>query len=272
MGERLGYGEAALGRAELSPEEGEGHVVGGLRSVRQGSGGLVQPVGVVPDQLARAPGRVVDRLAMPRVDDARRQLDRPLERGEVVAERIGPAVRVEADGRRDPAEEMVAADEDSVAQKAQVPVRVAGQLDHLPRLEQASLVQQLGVDGVADERGEGVALRDQVGDDRLRDAVPSEPLGDPLRPVLAPPDALALCVVEAALVHGSPGRGRGARRSSDVVRVKVGDGDPLDSRRAPRGVAHAEPCVEEGPVDEVAVDMLRPGRERKRQAADTVCK
>jgi DNA repair photolyase len=223
----------------------------------------------VLEQLSRASGRVVDRFTVARVDDPGRDLDRALERCEVVAERIGAAVGIEADRRRDPPEQMVAADQHAVTEKAEMPVGVSGQLDDVPARKLASFVEQLWIDRVADERRERMASSNEVVRHRLRDAVADEPRGHALRPVVRPPHTLALRVVEAALVHGSSGRCRGRGRTADVVRVEVRDRDSLDLDGVPRRVSEAEPRVEERPVDEVAVDMLRSSRQRQRQALNT---
>src|SRR5437899_2997850 len=82
----------------------------------------VEPAAVVKDDLSRARGRVGDRLAVPRERKARRELDRPLEGVEVVAERIGARLGVEPDRRRDRGEQVVAGDEHAVALEADVPI------------------------------------------------------------------------------------------------------------------------------------------------------
>ena len=213
-------------------------------------------------------GGILDRLAVARIDDAQAELRGPLERREVVAERIGAALRIEPDGRRDPGEQVIAADQDAVAQVAEVPVRVAGQLEHAPPVQLASLVQQLGIVREADERGECVPLLDQLVRDRLGDAVRDEPVGDPLRPVVGAPHALALRVVERALVDGRArfrGSGLGA---ADVVGMEVRDRDPLDAELAPRRRLEAEAGVEERAVDDVAMNVAWPRRQRQRDPAD----
>ena len=75
-------------------------------------------------QLARASGGIVDRLPVTGQRDPRLELDRAVERSEVVAERIGPARGPEPDGRRDAAEQMIRGDEHAVADKAELTVRV----------------------------------------------------------------------------------------------------------------------------------------------------
>ena len=224
--QRLGDGETALRRRQLPPEDVERDLVGGSRGSPSSAASVSSSRSrwCSISSRARAAG-VVDRLPVPGVDDARRELDRPRERGEVVAERVGPALRVETDRRRDP---VAAGDRRRSAR------RHGGSRDGRRRGRAAratcqpssslALVEQLRFDGVADERRERVPLLDQVVRDRRRHAVPHEPVGDPLGPVVAPPDALALRVVEAR-----PGRpalpvasSRGLR-TADVVGMEVRD-------------------------------------------------
>ena len=54
---------------------------------------------MVLEQLACTADGVGDRFPVAREREPRRELDRPRERDEVVAERVGPGARVEADGR-----------------------------------------------------------------------------------------------------------------------------------------------------------------------------
>ena len=113
-------------------------------------------------------------------------------------------------------------------------------------------------------------LLDEVLDDRGRNSVAHEPRCDPLRPVVASPHPFALGVVEPTLEdRGAGGAGR-RLGSADVVRMEVGDRDALDLHGLPGDVADAETRVEEGAVGQVAVDVLRPGRERQRQPLNTV--
>src|SRR3954453_7585078 len=77
---------------------------------------------------------------------------------EVCAERIGATVGIQADRRRDRLQQMVAADQDAVAEEAEVPVGVARQLDHVPPGERAPLIEEVGIERVADERRERVPL------------------------------------------------------------------------------------------------------------------
>src|SRR5712691_11941673 len=52
--------------------------------------------------------------------------------------------------------------------------------------------------------------------------------------------------------------------------MEVRDRDALDVGGSPRRVSEPEARVEERPVREIAVDVLRPGRERQRQPLNTV--
>jgi DNA repair photolyase len=267
--ERLGYCKASLRRAQVRAEQRDRHVVGAALFAGQRRLGLLEPETVVLDQLSRAARRVVDRLPVARIDDAGRELDCALERCEVVAERIGTAVRIEADRGRDLVEQVVPADQDGVAEKAEMSVGVARQLDDVPACKLASFVEQLWIDRVANERRKRVTPRDEIRRHRLRHAVTDEPRGHAFRPVLGSPHSLALRVVEASLVHRSPGRRGGRSGTADVIRMEVRDRDPLDLDCVPGRVSQAEARIEEGPVDEVAVDVLRPGGQRQRQPLDT---
>ena len=113
---------------------------------------------MVLQDLSRAPGGIGDDVVVAGKRQAGRELDRSLERGEVVAQRVGPRVRVEADRRRDLLQQVVARDEHAVAQEADVPVRVARELEHLPAVHLVSLLQPLGVAREADERREEARL------------------------------------------------------------------------------------------------------------------
>src|SRR6266508_1407866 len=248
MGKRLGDRKTALRRAQLLAEERERDIVGGASfAPERGLGGL-EPPPVVLDQLAGAPGGILDRLPVSRVYNAWRELDR----------------------RRDSAEDMVAPDQDAVAQKAQVSIGVARQLDHAPVLQVAALVEQLRIDRVADECRERVTLHDQIVGHRRGNAMTDEPGRHPLRPVVASPDPLALSVVERALVDRGADYPRGVGGASDVIGVEMGDRDPLDVDGGPRRLAEAEPRVEERAVHEVAVDVLRSRGKREGQPLDAV--
>ncbi len=121
------------------------------------------------------------------------------------------------------------------------------QLHHEPAVEPAALVQQLWVERVADERRECVTLDDQVLRDGLGHAVPDEPPRHPFGPVFAPPDPLALRVVETALEHGRAGSPNRRCGAADMVGVKVRDGDPLDRQRRPRRLAEPRPVSKSVP-------------------------
>ena len=151
-----------------------------------------------------------------------------------------------------------------------MPVGVAGELEHGPAVDLAAFVHQHGVDRVADKRRERVSLRDQILRDHSRGSVPHEPVGHPLRPVLASPDALALRIVETTLVHGRPGAPCRRFRATHVIRMEVRDRDARDVQLAPRRLPETKAGVEERSVRDIAVDVLRSGRKRQRQAPNTV--
>jgi len=71
-------------------------------------------------------------------------------------------------------------------------------------------------------------------------------------------------------VNRCTARLRRSRRTADVVGMEVRDRNPLDADRAPGRLAEPEARVEERPVHEIAVDMLRAGGQRQRQPPDTV--
>ena len=217
---------------------------------------------MVLDQLAGAADGVDDRVAVAGKRDLGRQLDRPLERLEEVAERIGPAGRPEPDGRRDPAEQVVGRDEHAPLQQAELPVGVPGRGDELPAVEAVAVVDEDRVALEADERPVDVARADQLLGDLARDAVGAEPLGDPLGPVRVPPDELALRVVERALVHGRPRQLGDVGGRADVVGVEVGDEDPRHL-----GVRRATPA--RPPARPAARSRCRRASSRPRPAAGT---
>ena len=79
---------------------------------------------------------------------------------------------------------MVAADEDAVAEKGDVAVRVTrGRVD-LPAVDQVAGPDRLRVLRKADERCEDVPALEQIAEHCIRDAVAGEPLRDALRPVV----------------------------------------------------------------------------------------
>src|SRR3989442_7591313 len=165
---------------------------------------------------------------------------------------------------------MIAADQHAVAEEAEVSVGMTRQLEHLPAVDLAALVEQHRVDRVTDEGRKRVALDDQIFRDRRGRPVPDEPGGHPLRPILAPPYPLALRVVETSLVDRGAGDSGGGFGATDVIRMEMGDRDAPDLRFGPGRVSEPEAGVEERPVRDVAVDVLRAGRERQGQAPNTV--
>ena len=111
VGERLGDGEPPRGGLQVRAEEVERELVARARAVGERGLGHPEPLAVVLDQLVCAPHGILDRLAVTGQSNARRELDRALERPQVVAERVGPARGPEADRRRDSAEQVVGRDE-----------------------------------------------------------------------------------------------------------------------------------------------------------------
>ncbi len=159
-----------------------------------------------------------------------------------------------------------------------MPVRVSRCAEHAPPVDLVARIDERRIPDEADEGGEHVAGRDHLLRELRRHTVPLEPLGDPLRPVGGAPDALALCVVDASLDDRRP---RGERRSlgaADVIGVHVGDEDPddrpvdLGEDVLPGRLDQPEARVDERPAvvaaQEVAVDVLRPARQRERQPQD----
>ena len=169
---------------------------------------------VVLDQLAGAADGIGDRVAVPGQRDLGRELDRPLERLEEVAERVGAAR-----GQRPTVGEIRPSRWSAETRTRSLAGRAARRRgrggDELPAVEPVAVVDEDRVALEADERPVDVAGADQLLGDLVRDAVVAEPVGDPLRPVRVPPDELALRVVERPLVDGrrvSSGRRRRRRR------------------------------------------------------------
>jgi len=233
---------------------------------------------VVPDDHERPRGGLVDRRAVPAVRHARGERCDVVERLEVVAEGIGPALRVEPDGRRDGREDRVACDEHPVAVEAQVPVGVSGRREHAPAVDLVTRVDERRIRDELHEIGEDVAGLDHLPRTFRWHPVTQEPLGDALRPVVGAPDALALRVVEAPLEHGRSRRACGGLGTADVVGVHVGDEDPddgpvdLGEDVLPGRLHQPETGVHERPAvlaaQEVAMDVHRPARQRQGEPQD----
>ena len=80
---------------------------------------------MVSDELAGPSDRIGDRVAVAAVGDRGRKIDRPLERPEVIPERIRPARGPEADRRRDAGEQVIGGDQHTVLEQGQLTVGVA---------------------------------------------------------------------------------------------------------------------------------------------------
>ena len=97
MRKGLGEREAAVAGVEPFAEERERDLEGAARLRPERSDRLVEAAPVVLDELAGARDRVLDRVVVARERNGRRQLDRALERGQIVPE----GVRADPDrGRR----------------------------------------------------------------------------------------------------------------------------------------------------------------------------
>ena len=131
---------------------------------------------------------------MAAVGDLGRELDRPLERVEIVAERIRPARRPEADGRRDPPEQVVGGDQNTILEQRQLTVGMTRGGDDVPAVETVTVVDELGVQDRPDERLVEQSLADQLLGDGLRHPVRAEPADQHLRPLLVLPDEAGLAV------------------------------------------------------------------------------
>ena len=180
-------------------------------------------------QLSRAARRILDRIPVAGQRNPRRQLDRPVERREVVAQRIGTARRPEPDRRRDPPEQMIRGDQHAVAKEAELPVGVTGCGDELPAVDLLARLDEDRVALVADERPVHGALADELVRDVVGRAVEPEPVDEPLRPGGVPPDELALRVVERPLYDRRAGQLVEVGRRPDVVRMEVRDEDRRDA-------------------------------------------
>ena len=147
-------------------------------------------------------------------------------------------------------------------------VCVPGSRDDPPAVDLVALLDERRVPRKADEVGEHVPRLDQVVRHLGRNAVPDEPVRDPLGPVVGAPHALALRVVQASLDDRRAGRRRGLGGAADVIRMHVRDEDANDitvelrENVLPRRLHQAEAGVDERPAvaspQEVAVDMPGP--------------
>ncbi len=282
MRERLGDGEAPLAGAPVVREQGVGQLVPRRRAAPERGLGLLETAPMMLDDLSR-PGRWIwDRIAVPRQREAGRELDDALERRDVVAERIGPRLRIEADGRRDPREHVVAGDHQAVLEQADVPVRMAGKLADEPPRDLVSLTHEVRVAGEPDERAVHAPRFEEVKRRLRRRAVTLEPGCDSRRPVIIAPHLLALRVVERTLVHVGAGRLGGVLRAADMVGMEMRDHDPGhrpaqlreqlrpllgEIRQTEAGIDQDVPLLV---FEQVAVHVSRAHRHRKREPHDAV--
>jgi hypothetical protein len=125
------------------------------------------------------------------------------------------------------------------------------------------------------ERGR---LVPELGRDLFRKPVLLQVGREPLRPVVAPPDALALLVVGGALKHRRPGEPLHVFAPARVIGVEVRHEDRVDvdlaqdRRPALLCVGQSEPGVDQRPAvvirKQVAVNVPDPEWERERQSPD----
>src|SRR5207247_1512262 len=94
---------------------------------------------------------------------------------EVVAKRVRARVRIEADGRRDPRQQVVSGDHHVSGEEADVSVRVAGKLPDAPAVDHVACLELLGIARVADEGPQRVARLPEVAGDVGWGAVEREP-------------------------------------------------------------------------------------------------
>ena len=191
-----------------------------------------------------------------------RELDRPLERSEVVAEWIRAALRIEPDRRRDPRSRW--SPPISTPSRRKPDDRRRGREARAPASRRPRCLRRaVGVDRVADERRERVPLDDQVlGRHRRarRDARTTLPFARASRRFPRP--------VRTARSRDRPGRrappSHGRRLgSADVVGMEVGDAAMRSTRRiSPGGLSEPEAGVEER-----AVGQSSNGRAWARSAA-----
>ena len=235
---------------------------------------------MVPDQLLRPLRGAIDRLAVAGQRDPRRELDDPLQRRDVVAERVRPALRIEPDRRRDRIEDVVGSDEHAVAKQPELPVGVARERHRLPAVDPLARGDRRRVRHVADELRVGAAGAEQLVGDRAGDPVLPEPGCDALGPLRIAPDELALGEVELALANLGARQLRDVCRGAHVVGMEVRDHHPLDVEPAEllgpalTGVRQAEAGVDQRPAvvarQQVRMHVPRPRGQRQRDAADPI--
>jgi hypothetical protein len=141
-----------------------------------------------------------------------------------------------------------------------------------------AIADPLRVAREADEGAERGRLVPELCRDRLGEPVRLQIVGEPFRPVVAAPDALALLVVGGALKDLRSRQPLRVLASARVVRVEVRQEDPPDvdlaqnRRPALLGVRQAQPGVDERPAvaagKQVAVNVPDAERQRERQAPD----
>ena len=211
--------------------------------------------------LGGAAGRIGHGLAMAGVGDARRALPVPAQRLEVVAERVGPRVRIQADRGRDPRQDRVAGEHDAVALEDDVTVGMA-RAEPRPASRRPRRPRRADGPGCSTQCTASTSRPDsETIPSIVSRGIPCERpvVGEELRVPLAPRQG-ALRVVDPPLVHRRARELGDVACAADVIRMHVRDHDRLDRSvervedRPPAllGIARAEPGVDEdeAPFDE----------------------
>ena len=197
-----------------------------------------EPLEVVAADLAGARGGIEDGVAVPGVGDARRELLDPVQRLEVVAERVGTRVRIEADGGCDLAEDRVSRDHHSVSEQHDVAVRMTAQDLDAPAVDLVPRIEQLRPFDPVHRRHQPLGLSCDPVDRQARHAV-RRPVRDEPLGITTAPSRDALVVVLTSLQHQRAGQLLDVAGAADVVRMHMRDDDLLD--RSVELVEHGPP-------------------------------
>jgi hypothetical protein len=140
---RLGDRESALVWAAILRKQDMRERVRRPGLGAEGGLGCRQALLVMGDELSRALRRLSDGLAVTGQSDAANERFRPRERSEVVAERVGPRLRIEPHGGRDRGEQVVSGDHRLASEQADVPVGMSWKLPHAPPCDLVALIEQM---------------------------------------------------------------------------------------------------------------------------------
>jgi hypothetical protein len=126
---------------------------------------------MVRDDRGAARGRIGDRLTVPAIGDARGELGHELQRVQVVAQRVGTALRIEPDRRRDRREQRVTRDQDVSSLKHEMAVGMAGGRVDAPAVDFVAGLDERRIPRELHEVGEHVSGLDQLVGNLRRNAV-----------------------------------------------------------------------------------------------------